>query len=502
MVNNETKNSITQKHKEWAALICLIFVSAAIRLHTNFSTEYMPGNNGAFYLVSLRDLLETGKLALQDFPLLFWTEAAIAFVPYKLGLLSMNASIDMTTRIFDSLIPVLAIIPAYFIVQKFLASKKKFFATVTFSAVSILYFSFLILVSDFQKNSLGLLWLFWLIYFLFCLHQQPNLKNYLLAFLFFVLTGLTHYGCLAVAITIFVADIMVRYSLKFHFKKFIKAIIVSLVIMGICIGLVFIINEHRAKLFIRIPLIIFEQPIIVSLIKGEPVLSLFEIFNLFLVNLVSVTSLVFFIKNYNELESHLKSFIPSMIVLSLFLASPFLGIDSALRVYFISYVTALPLIQFIYNQMSDKRNKEIYTWLIVGILLFSVVTVKSKPQQSNMNKNEYVAMLQLQNNICAAEPRTVVVARHGMEYWSMWIFRVDAVRQEALREGYWRYYKSVFFLKQKKDISQFGPAGLFGPPYSQPVIPDGSVLVFSNSYFDLYKSPKAPDDFSIFNQKR
>jgi hypothetical protein len=500
-VNSVTQNNSRLEQKEWTALICLMLVSAVIRLHTNFGTEYIPGNNGAFYLVMIRDLLEKGNLVMNDFPLLFWLEAAMAFVPYKLGIAGMNVSIDMTSRIFDSIIPVLSIIPAYLLVKKIIVNKKDFVPTVVFASVSILYFSFLILISDFQKNSLGLLWLFWLNYFLFRIHEKPNGKNYLGVFVFLVLSGLTHYGCFAVAVTVVVLDILVKYSFRLDFKKLLKAISVSIIIIAACIGLVFLINKWRALIFVRIPLQIFKSPIIIPLLKGEDVISPFEIFNLFLVNMLSVVSLFLYVKNYKIIEVPQRSYMLSMILLSLFLSSPFLGIDSALRVYFISYLTAIPLIPFIYNHISSQRNKSIYTWLIVFILLFSVVTVKGKAQQSNMSKSVYAEMIKLQN-IVTEEPRTVIVARHGMEYWSMWIFRTDAVRQEALEEGFWRFYKNIYFIKQKKDVAQFGPAGLFGRPFPQPIIPNGSVLVYSDSYFDLYKSVRPPNDFSIFQPKR
>jgi hypothetical protein len=498
-VNSVALNNSRLEQKEWMALIVLMIVSSTLRLHTNFCTEFIPGNNGAFYLVMIRDLLEKGNLVMNDFPLLFWLEAAIAFVPYKLGIAGMNASIDMTSRIFDSIIPVLSIIPAYLLVKKIIVNKKDFIPTVVFASVSILYFSFLILISDFQKNSLGLLWLFWLIYSLFRIHEQPNMKNY--TFLFFILSGLTHYGCFAVAITVVVLDILVRYSLRVNLKKFIKALFVSIIIISAYVVLVFLIDKWRAIKLIEIPKKIFESPIIIPLLKGEPVLSPFEIFNMFLVNLVSVASLIVYLINYKIVDPPIRSFMLSMIMLSLFLSSPFLSIDSALRLYFISYLTAIPLIPFLYNFISIKRNKYVYVGLVVFIVFFSVVSLKGTKQQSNMSKGVYAEMIKLQN-IVTEEPRTVIVARHGMEFWSMWIFRVEAIRQETITKYFWRDYVNVYFLIQKKEIAQFGPAGLFGHPYPQPVVPTGSVPVFSDSYFDLYKSVRPPNDFSIFQPKR
>ena len=496
-VNNSFFRLSLLEKKEWQGLIVIMMVSSALRLHSNFSTEYMPGNNGAFYLVMLRGLLEKGTLVIKDFPLLFWLEAGIAFIPYKLGLAGMNASIDMTSRIFDSIVPVLSIIPAYLLVKKILLNKKEFTTAIVFASISILYFSFLVLISDFQKNSLGLLWLFWLVYYLHSVHEKPITKNYLFMFLFLVLAGLTHYGCFAVAITVVVLDILVNYSLRLNLKKFIKAFIVSITIAAVCIGLVFLINKWRAEIFIRIPLDIFNDPILFPLLKGKPVLSPFEIFNMVLVNISAVVGFAVYINNYRVIENPLRSFILSMILLSLFLSSPMLNVDAALRVYFISYLTALPLIPFIYNFISSKRKKGIYIFLVVSVIILSIISVESKKQQSNMNENIYSEMTEIQKHL-PDNSRTVIVARHGMEFWSMWIFRIDAVRQELLTKSYWNWYKSVIFLIQKKETSQFGPAGLYGPQYPQPTVPPQCFLIYRSAFFDLYKSPSPPDDMSIF----
>ncbi len=500
-MNSTTGKTKGLEKKEWAALLVLMIISAALRLHTNFSTEYIPGNNGAFYLVMIRDILEKGHLVMKDFPLLFWLEAGIAFIPLKLGIAGMNASIDMTSRIFDSTAPVLSVIPAYLLIKKILPDKKEFFSSLVFASVSILYFSFQILISDFQKNSLGLMWLFWLIYYLYRIHEKPALKNYLGAFMFFILTGLTHYGCTAVAVTVVVLDLMVRYSLRLNIKKFFKALLVSAIIIGACVGMVFMINKWRGEFFINIPKEIFEDPIIIPLLNGRPVLSPFEVFNMILINITAIVSFIIYLKNYKIIIPPLRSFILSMILLSLFLSSPLLNVDSALRVYFISYLIALPLIPFIYKFISGKTSQRGYIVLAVFIILFSIVSVKGKKQQSNMNKNIYAEMIKLQK-VLPPEPRTVIIARHGMEFWSMWIFRVNAVRQEAVAKSYWSWYKNILFLHQKMETAQFGPAGLYGPPYPQPTLPTGSYLIYSDSYFDLYKSPSPPNDMSIFQPKR
>jgi hypothetical protein len=110
-----------------------------------------------------------------------------------------------------------------------------------------------------------------------------------------------------------------------------------------------------------------------------------------------------------------------------------------------------------------------------------------------MNKKIYDKVLDLRSHI-PMEKRTLIVARHGLEYWLKWILRNDTIREEDLTSIYWRWYKNIYFVHQKKDKPPFGPAGIFGKQFSEPAIPENSKLIYSNDYFDLYKSNTLPID--------
>jgi hypothetical protein len=487
--------------KERYALFAVLITAVAIRLHTNFSTEYIGGNNGAYYLVLIRNLLEKGELRYLEFPLLFWLEAAIAYIPYKLGLVNINTAIDFTSRIFDSVIPALSIFPAYLLIKKFFTQEEKWFVPVLIASLSILYFSPLVLISDFQKNSLGLLWLFWLIYFLFRIHEDIARKNYLFAALFFVLTGLTHYGCIAIALSIAVVNLLVTHALYMNWKKMLKALSLAVAIISSCIGLVYLVSRWRAEAFIKIPIEVFHEPVILFLINHKPVLSPLDIINSLIVNIVAASALYLYIKSYQTINAKFRPFIITMIILSFFLASPFLGLYTAQRLYFISYCVAIPLLPFIYNQLGNEKKKAIMLYILSAILILSIVTVKSKKQQSNMSRETYSEMLKL-SKIIPKHDKTLIVARHGMEFWSIWIIKVDALREDELTKEYWRWYTDIYFLHQKKDKSGFGPAGAFGPKFPEPALPQGAYLIQQTDYLELYRAPYPPKDFSIFKPRR
>jgi hypothetical protein len=68
--------------------------------------------------------------------------------------------------------------------------------------------------------------------------------------------------------------------------------------------------------------------------------------------------------------------------------------------------------------------------------------------------------------------RTLVVAPHGVEWWSAWFFRTRVAQASALRPADWARYKTVLFVEVKagQEMNGFpggGPPG-FGPPRRPP----------------------------------
>ncbi len=488
-----------KKNLEWALLAFFIIVASAVRLHTNFSTKFIPGNNGAYYLVQARSLLENGRLQFVEFPLLFWLEAGLAWIFFHLGFGNLDSSVDLASRLFDSIIPVLSIIPAYALTKRIVGKEEKIFSVAIISSLSVLYFSPLMLISDFQKNALGVLWLFCLMYWLYRSFEESSRRNLLTTFLFLLLTGLTHYGCISVAVTLVFLNLILKYELRYTLKRFFKVVFGIIIIVAVCIGIIYITSPFRVKVFIDIPLEIFRNPIIFFILQHKPVISPLDMINILLVNLVAIISLILFIKNFKTLEIKTRPFILACIILSFFLASPFLGIDAAQRLYFMSYLPVIPLLPFIYKNTSVV--KYFVTPTILLIIIFSIFIVVGKSTQSNMNDKLYTELVEMKK-VIPSNGKSIIIARHGMEFWSAWIFRTDVTRQESLNENNWQVYANVLFMQQKKDKSSFGPAGMIGKPFPEPTLPESSQMIFTGDYFDLYKSPTPPKNFSIFNEKR
>ena len=498
MLKRELHNSLNKQ--EWLLLLVVFLVSAAVRLKINYGTEYIGGGNGAFYLVLVRNILEKGDLVYKEFPLIFWLEAGLAYIPLKLGLMNMNAAIDFSSRMFDSIIPAISILPAYLLTKKLLGENVKPLAAVIIASTSVLYISFYTLVSDFQKNALGLLWLFSLLYWLLRLHEEKSLKNIFLAALFLFLTAVTHYGCIAVAIAIVAVDLLIKYALKFSWKKLAIGFCIIIIVNILIYAIVYFVSPWRAESLLEAPMKLFKNPVLFFILKKEPVVSPIDLVTIVLVNAVALISLYQFIRKFKSQNEKHRGFVLTMILISLFLSSPFLGFEIAQRLFFISYLTALPLIAFVYKELDSVSLRKAVMGFLSLVLAVSTLLSFGRPNYSNMNKTLYTEMTKLKN-VLPEEDKTLIVARHGMEFWSSWIFRNMAVRQEALGESYWRWYNKVYFLIQKKDKPPFGPAGLFGKPFPEPAIPPKSERVYETEYFEIWKCAEPPKDFSIFIER-
>lgn len=484
------------KRKNDFALVTIIYLfSSFIRLSINYSTEFIPGANGALYLSNVRSILETGEIIFKDFPLIFWLEALLAKLFFVLGIAEYEKSIDLACRLFDSFIPPIAILPAYLLIKRLLINSEKEYYAVLFASLSILFISFMVLVSDFQKNSLGLLWLFSLKLWVYKSLEEKNLINYSISFLFLSLTGITHFGCFLVAVLYIMVVLFVKKLV--HRKIELKNVLMIGLLLIVAYVIIYLISPPRLKTVFDFLFNMFRNSTILLLLRGKTLISPIDLINQILINLTSIIAIFFYIKNYKMLSDTHRIFILSSVVLSLILASPLIGIEWSQRLGFISYVPAVMLIPFIFNNVKTESARKLILVITLITVLFSVAVRVKIPTFSNMNHKIYGELQTIKEKL-PKDGNVLLVSRHGLEWWVSYILRKPVVRESALEKIYWDRFKYMLFIIQKKDKSPFGPLGIFGPPFREPVLPNSAEQLFNGMYFDIYWSKIPPGDMSIF----
>jgi hypothetical protein len=484
--------------RDSALLTGLYLIAASIRLSINFSTEFIPGANGAFYLSNVRSIIESGELLFKDFPLIFYLEAMLAKLFIVFGLADIEKAIDLACRLFDSLIPPLSIIPAYLLTRRIIKPDENKLAVIIITSSSVLFISFLMLVSDFQKNSLGLFWLFGLMLFV---HKSLSSKrnfDYFTALLFFLLAGLTHFGSFLVAVLYFIIVFLVKNI--FGKKISIKPIIIAALLIIISYIIILLISPSRLNTTFDFIYNTFRNPVIILFLQKKPVISPIDLISMVLINLTAITALIYYIKRFEELNYINKVFFLSSIIASLALAFPFIGIEWAQRLNFMSYVPAVSILPFIFESIKHRKAKNRFLILIAAVIIFSILIRINIKTVSNINKEQYAELVFMEEKL-PADGSVLIVARHGLEWWASYIMRRTVIREAALEKIYWDRFNYLLIIIQKKGKAPFGPIGLFGHPFREPLLPDNSELIYSGKYFDLFWSKTPPMDVSVFKKE-
>src|SRR4051794_12758741 len=162
----------------WLLVSSIVLIGAALRACLLFSTTLVPGINGAYYLVQARSLIERGKLGIPDLPLTFAVQAMLAKLVQWVSGASLETSIVFAVKCADTILPPLIAIPVFALVRQW---TRRVGAGSWVPACAALAAAAgapaLMMVGDFQKNSLALLWLAALLWSWHQWLEQPSFKR-------------------------------------------------------------------------------------------------------------------------------------------------------------------------------------------------------------------------------------------------------------------------------------------------------------------------------------
>jgi 4-amino-4-deoxy-L-arabinose transferase-like glycosyltransferase len=67
------------KYQDWIVLSLIMLTAMAIRFRFDNACNYLLiGSDGPYYPLQVRSILEKGRLAFPDMPLVFWLQALVA----------------------------------------------------------------------------------------------------------------------------------------------------------------------------------------------------------------------------------------------------------------------------------------------------------------------------------------------------------------------------------------------------------------------------------------
>lgn len=464
------------------AFIIITLTAIISRFYISFSNDLFIGVDGGYYPLQVRSILNDGHLVFYDVPLYFYFCAIVIKTASLFGLAITNETIILVIKIIDCIVLPLLAVP----VLKLVSVKDRHIPLL--SEISILLFvvfsfSPLIMLGDLQKNGFAVPFLFMFIYFFENYLVTGQKRNLLFSILTLFIIALTHFGVFVFGMAFTIVSLFVVY------KK--KAILPSVLTLLIGIAIISFFDFNRALRLITFWNVIFENP---ALLQGP--MPLLLLFNVLFSYLLVLFAMVQYRKNNHKVNGQM---VLILVVLISIFAFPFFDLEYFHRFEILLFI---PQSLLIVNLIRMNKNLAIpFSTVLVLLAAFSISMNLREMKKPVIDK---LALQDLQNiirYIPANRDSTIIIASHGLEFWTAWTLNVKVRNDRAFDKLVPEKYRNIIILQQKKEFMEkpLGkmplpkPSGSKGglPPIGQPMgrpVPENFKLIYDSPYFIAFQN--------------
>ena len=470
------------------AFIVITLSAIIIRLYVSFSHDLILGIDGGYYPVQVRNILKTGLLSFNDVPLYFYFCASIVKVISLLGFAATNEIIISVIKIVDSTALPLLAIPLYKIMIK------RDQALPLFSELAILFFALFsfspfIMLGDLQKNAFAIPLFIALLYSLDGYLTIPGKRNLIVVLIALFLITLTHFGTFTMGVTFLALTLFIVY------RK--KAILPSLIILSVGFVIIYLFDSSRAVRLMNFYSEIFgwhidfQGPFIVPLLLNT------------LISYTLAGAAIYQYRKHGHKTDKVSGYmLISLIALVSIFAFPFYDTQYVERFHVLLFVPQSLLILYLI-----RINQKLAVPFSISITLLTIIFIFiyfREDKKPCIDELAYRDLQNIKNYIPADRAETIILARHGLEFWTAWNLNMKVANERSMDNLGLEKYKHIIFLQQKNEERQ-GPMGRrpmhkpgngdgghppmepgMDSPFERP-IPGNSKLIYSSPYFNAYQ---------------
>jgi len=492
----------------WLLVSGIALLGATLRALLLFSTTLVPGMNGAYYLVQARSLIEHGKLGIPDLPLTFGLQAILARMVQWVSGASLESSIMFAVKCADAMLPPLIAIPVFALVHQWTRrAGAGVWVPVCAALAAAAGAPALMMVGDFQKNSLALLWLAALLWSWHQWLEQPSFKRAALPVLFLGLIGITHIGVFgwALALTVPVVAIALWRATPETRRVIIPWLFVGGSVCTLAAGMVLwkfdparitklanaathpfgylqqnqrpgnppgdaarfappMNNANGLRSDFRGDRGNFQpstganrfggrQPGLAVAWNWLPTAALLA---------ASVGALAAIWFKRKSLPVATIAVVGGCGLVLFVLCGPWVTGDKVMRFRLIAVGPALLCASFALLQLHPTKMRNALATVMMLALVVpgimhaaqggrSVITVQAAEELASMSKE------------IKAPSNTLIVARHGLEWWTAWYLHTHIAHENSVTAADWKNFDNVYLLRQKAGMQMPGGPGFGGP---------------------------------------
>ena len=463
---------IATGRRDAGLIAAVVALAGLLRGSLLFGTSLMPGTNGAFYLVQARAVLSHGRLGLPDLPLIFYVQAAFAQAAWWISGRDLDSCILFAVKLTDSVLPALVAVPVAILVRRWAktADGPAWIAPLAAASV-VLCAPILDMVGSYEKNSLGLLWLTLLLLFIHQWLARPTLPNAAGVICFWGLVALTHIGVFGASI-MFGGLAIAIYLLRQRssgWRTLWPLLATALAVGTLAAGLVLwkfdAVRVHRLAAALIHPADYLGGSNIGSGgprgappggLPGFPgrhgqfAFLLMKVGPSIAFAVASIAAMLTCWRRRTTIPSADFCVASACAVGVLVLTGPWVQGDKAPRFYLIAIAPAAIAAAFALIYCKHRQVRAGLAILgascMIGPSIF-VVCHGGRPVISE----EGLLELRSFSPLIEDPQKTLIVARHGLEWWAAWALHTHIAQVPALRPEDWKSFNNVFFLRSKND---------------------------------------------------
>lgn len=417
--------------------VFILLLAAWIRGRLIFQHDWLPGVNGGYYPLMVRGLIENGSLPFSDFPLVFWLLAGLTYAAEWLGVSSETAPL-LAVQLADTFLPALVAIPAWRLTR--FAGLSAWQAGVITAFTTLLFPSTYLMTGDMLKNGLGMVWLMAYFHYLFRFSQIPCKSHLAGTLVYLILLALTHFGSL---LTGFLALPVLLVSLRKWLFSRMPA--VSLLVFAPLL----LTAPDAATRWLRFlsvslnPLRLFEHPVLLYQMNGQTLFTPFITGYTWIIHLLAVTVLLMALKRRTGIWWAL---------MALFLSSPLLGVEWYLRLAMMAHAPLAVAIVLTAQKRPDRPDNTLNSVLAIAALVsvFLGFTGKKVPA---MSPDEFRDMQEIKSRQLVQDG-DLVMAAHGLEWWSGWVLETPIAQQQAVMADDTARYNRILGIRRSHTAHQ------------------------------------------------
>jgi hypothetical protein len=477
----------------------VVLTGVLARACIDLATPLLPKVNGAYYLVQVRSLLERGRLAFADFPLVFWIEAALARLLSLLGAGGPGgeSAIVAAVKAVDILLPPLAALPVISLARRLAqAGQKRGWPALAAGLFAVLSWSPVVMTGDMQKNAVGMAAMAGFAMLGHSALARGGAGRWVLAALVLSAAGLTHAGAFAAALAL-AAIAGCVFAVTHQRGGWRKPLLVLVPLVAALAVLAAVLLATDRERFMRMagvladPLSLFRGPMFLALFDGR--VGPLDAVNVLAVTTVCGLGLAALVRRRREVPAADRALVGSCAVLGLVLASPLLGVDWAERLPLLASVPAAIVLGFLLASSRRPAPTRILASL-ASVLCVAGFALSVGPLGRPSIPPESVVELRGISARIEQPERTLVIARHGLEWWAAWYLRTRVSQEFDVDPSVWAEYEAVFMLAGRAPAA---PGGGGGRKFEEVRLGPDARTIHEGPYYTLSLAPTAPPFYPL-----